>query len=282
MIPLIGAALVAVMVALCLEHHSERRAAQARAAKQEAQLGEVLEELVSLHSALVATGAAPRSAQLPPPAPSPAPRSPPALALPSVERKVVSVTRDDDPIHTRATIEAPAPSGWGESRQRLPEPPHADDAEPPSTKPSPSHAQLRVRASAESSTIFESKATVRARIEVAEDEREKARARGELPPLPPMAEDDNRPTGEVFGDDEQTRVFSKRPGDADAHIPGVSVRRKPTATVRPPPHAPPRPRSERPTLFGGMAGAEPRSPSSRAQMSTLASATNGEQGGDTA
>ena len=123
---------------------------------------------------------------------------------------------------------------------------------------------------------------MRARIEAAEDERERARARGELPPLPPMAEDDNRPTGEVFGDDEQTRVFSKRPGDADAHIPGVSVRRKPAATMRPPPHAPPRPRSERPTLFDGMLRAPPvappavapgpPAPPSRTSMKTMPSA----------
>ncbi len=85
---------------------------------------------------------------------------------------------------------------------------------------------------------------MRARIEAAEDARERARARGELPPLPRMDEDDGRPTGEVPGDDEQTRVFSKRP-------PILTVKRAP-ATVRPPPHAPPRPRSERPTLFDGM------------------------------
>ena len=279
MIPLIRAALVAVMVALCLEQRSDRRAAQARAAKQDAQLGAVLEELISLRSALVASGVAERSALFPPPAPSSAPRFLPALALPSVERKVVSVTRDDDPVHTRATIEAPAPSGWGASRPRLAQPPSADDTEPPSTKPSPSHAQPRERVSAESSPIFESKATVRARVEAAEDERDKARARGELPPLPHLDEDDNRPTGEVLGDDEQTRVYENRPGDADVRVPSMPVRRWPPATVRPPPHAPPRPR---PTLFGGMAGADLEAPPSRAQMKTLASTIKGEQEGGAA
>ncbi len=32
------------------------------------------------------------------------------IALPTVERRTVSVTRDDDPVHTRATVEAPPPS----------------------------------------------------------------------------------------------------------------------------------------------------------------------------
>ncbi len=168
-------------------------------------------------------------------------------------RRVVTVRRDDDPVHTRATVEAPAPSGWGEPRQHPDEPSDEKDDEPPSTKPSASRERRQTRGSAESSPIFESKATTRARIEAAEDAREKARARGELPPLPRMDEDDGRPTGEVPGDDEQTRVFSKRPDV-----------RKPPATVRPPPHAPPRPRSERPTLYGGLAGGGPAAPPSRA------------------
>jgi hypothetical protein len=282
MIPLIGAALVAAVLALYLEQRAERRAAAKLATLQQARIAEVLEELISLRSALVASGAAERAAKLPPSAHEGGSRPPPRAlpALPSVERKVVSVTRDDDPIHTRATIEAPAPDGWGgpPHASPAPQPASAEDAGPPSTQPSTSRARRCERVSTESSPIFESKATVRARIEAAEDEREWARARGELPPLPPMAEDDNRPTGEVFGDDEQTRVFSKRPGDADAHIPGVSVRRKPAATMRPPPHAPPRPRSERPTLFDGMlrappvAPAAPPAPSSRTSMKTMPSA----------
>ena len=61
-----------------------------------------------------------------PPSPAlaaPAPTPPP---LPSVEREVVTVTRDDDPVHTRPTVEAPPPTTGKE---------HAPD-EPPSTKPS--------------------------------------------------------------------------------------------------------------------------------------------------
>jgi hypothetical protein len=241
MITLIGAALVAAVLALYLDQRAERKSATKRAAQQQAGIAEVLEEVVALRSALVASGAAERAAKLPP-----------ARALPSVERKVVSVTRDDDPVHTRATVEAPAPDGWGE-------PPHAAPAPPASAKPSTSEAGPRERASAESSPIFETTATVGTRIEAAEEERERARTRGELPPLPTMDGDDNRPTGEVLGDDEQTRVFSKRPGDADPRS-GVSVPRKPAATVRPPPHAPPRPRSERPTLFDGMLRAPPVAP----------------------
>ena len=273
MIPIIGAALVAAVLALYLEQRGERKATQKLAAQQHALLGEVLEELVSLRSTLVASGAAERAAKLPPSrppvtmgaplgeAPSSAPKPPaarsvPAPPLPSVERKVVSVTRDDNPVHTRATIEAPAPPGWGEARPKAPEPasaPAGAKDNPPSTKPSTSQSRRRERAPAEraeSSPIFETKMALRARIEAAEDERERARARGELPGLPRMDEDDGRPTGEVLGDDEQTRVFSKRPGDAK--LPGLRALRKAPATMRPPPHAPPRPRSERPTLFGGM------------------------------
>jgi hypothetical protein len=261
MIPIIGAALVAALLALYVDQRGQRKATQKLAAEHYARIGEVLEELVSLRSTLVASGAAERAARLP------APRSVPAPALPSVERKVVSVTRDDDPVHTRTTLEAPAPPGWGEARQKAPEPASApadasDDppSTKPSTKPSTSQSRRRERApteSAESSPIFETRAALRARIEAAEDERERARARGELAPLPRMDEDDGRPTGEVLGDDEQTRVFSKRSGDADALLPGIRARRAVPATMRPPPHAPPRPRSERPTLFDGMLRAPP-------------------------
>ena len=138
MIPLIGAALVAVMLALYLEHRSNGRPTRAARRSRSAQLGEVLEELVSLRSTLVASGAAERARQAA--ALSSAPRSVPAPALPSVERKVVSVTRDDDPVHTRATIEAPAPPD-GERRGRRLRSPRAachanDDRRAPSRAPS--------------------------------------------------------------------------------------------------------------------------------------------------
>ena len=73
--------------------------AEVRAAKEEV-LDQVLGAIGSLRSdlaiarALAATPAAPASPSAPP-APTP--------------RKVVTVTRDDDPVHTRATVVAPPP-----------------------------------------------------------------------------------------------------------------------------------------------------------------------------
>ena len=89
---------------------------------------------------------------------------PPAPGLPL---RLVSVTRDDDPAHTRPTVVE------GD-----------DDAAPATETPD----------------------QIRARLEADEDRREQARARGEAGPLPMLDEDDARPTGELFGDDEQTRV----------------------------------------------------------------------------
>jgi hypothetical protein len=99
-------------------------------------LAEVLQELVSLRGELVASGVAERSEKLPPPAASPPALSASPLAstkpppLPSVLRKVVSVTTDDHPDHTRATVVAPPPAGTIGS----------NDDEPPSTKPSESRS----------------------------------------------------------------------------------------------------------------------------------------------
>ena len=279
MIPLIGAALVAAVVALYLDQRAERRAAQALAAQQQARLAEVLDALLSLRSALVASGAAEREAKLPPSASIQAPRSiapPPAGSLPSVERKVVSVTRDDDPVHTRATIEAPAPDGWG-TRPTTPRPTSEaapEGAEPPSTKPSPSQERYRARGSGEhleSSPIFESKASVRARVEAAEDARDRARA------LPRVQEDDSDPTPDVLGDDERTRVYSKRGGHDGGYprTPGVSV-------LRPPPHAPPRLRSERPTLYDGMLLRTPPAPPTVAKTMPPPASTDREREGGAA
>jgi len=276
MIPLIGAALVAAVLALYLDQRAERRAAHALAAQQQARIAEVLEEVASLRSALLASGTAERTAKLPPCLPEagggPQTRVPRATGtpvpkalgpFPSVDRKVVSVTRDDDPIHTRATIEAPAPDGWRAPSVPPPRRANGVEVDPPSTQPSPSRARRRERASGErpeSSPTLETSAAVRARIEAEEDARDRARARRELPALPHLDEDDNRPTGETFGEDERTRVFSKRPAEV-------------LATIRLPPHAPPRPRSERPTLYDGMLRAPPPTPTaSRASMKTMPSA----------
>jgi hypothetical protein len=101
--------------------------------RQSALLAEVLQELGVLRGELVANGVVERSAKLPPRVASPpGPAASPSAStkpppLPSVSRKVVSVTRDDHPDHTRATVEAPWPAGILE---------RSDDAPP--TKPSES------------------------------------------------------------------------------------------------------------------------------------------------
>jgi hypothetical protein len=97
------------------------------AAEQRSALGQLAEEVTSLREALLSSGAVERPAKLPTAAPLPAKSPPPGPVppLPSVKREVVTVTRDDDPAHTRPTVEAP--SLLGEV--------HAAE-EPPSTKPS--------------------------------------------------------------------------------------------------------------------------------------------------
>jgi hypothetical protein len=105
------ALLVALLVLVARHARRERTTRQELADAQSKGFAELLDELTSLRSGLVATGVVERSPRLPPA---------PSLPLPSVAREVVSVTRDDDPIHTRATVEAPPPD------------------EPPSTKPSQS------------------------------------------------------------------------------------------------------------------------------------------------
>jgi hypothetical protein len=111
---------------------SERRATRKLASQHDAKLGDVLQEISLLRSDLVVAGVVARSAKLPPPAASPREpvKSPPPAAsgpaLPSVARKVVSVTRDDHPDHMRATVVAQPPTGSVGSTHE----------EPPSTKPS--------------------------------------------------------------------------------------------------------------------------------------------------
>ncbi len=130
-------ALVGLAIALALYLRAERVATRSLIARQGAKIVELTDELAALlRSTMIAAGAAERAAQLPPEPPGPATRQLPgaarpaasAPALPSVERRVVSVTRDDNPVHTRETVEAP--------------PPATDHEEPPSTKPSTSRRRL--------------------------------------------------------------------------------------------------------------------------------------------
>jgi len=109
--------LVLVVVGLYLRH--ERTATRARLVEQDARIAEVVGDLASLRGTLVHVGAAERGAKLPPP-PIPAGATPWLRAgpLPSVERHVVTVTRDDDPVHTRATV-AEAPAGEPETPDRI-------------------------------------------------------------------------------------------------------------------------------------------------------------------
>jgi hypothetical protein len=88
----------------------DRKATRRLFAAQDARITELTDDLGSLRMAMVDAGAAERGAQLPPPpsvAKAPAfPRSPGGLPL-----RPVSITRDDDPSHTRATVVAPPPEG---------------------------------------------------------------------------------------------------------------------------------------------------------------------------
>ncbi len=155
----------------------------------------------------------------------------------------VTLTRDDDPAHTRATVVAPPPP---------------DSSVAPSTKPSTSRARpvplaeqtaraFEARADARLEEISaelgpEGKAALRARIEAAEDARE--RARGEPATSPIAEEDGDRPTGE-----EHTRVMSARE---------VREAARERAAKRPP-HPRPVPIPEaRPTLIGGVLGGAER------------------------
>jgi hypothetical protein len=72
--------------------------------------------------------------------------------------------------------------------------------------------------------------------------------------LPRPNADDESEDGRDTGED-MTKVFSKDPRAADAQIPGVEVQ---PATVRPPPHRPPRP------IVDPLAGVEPERPTSSA------------------
>ena len=110
----------------------------ALANQQTAHLREIVHELVALRCALIDKGAvqlpaaSPRGHALPAavPPPSSANPAPPVLSPPvlSPVARPVSVTRDDDEDHTRATVEAPPPA----------EALAGTDGEPPSTKPSTS------------------------------------------------------------------------------------------------------------------------------------------------
>jgi hypothetical protein len=96
-----------------------------------------------------------------------------------------------------------------------------------------------------------------ARIEVAEDERERARARREAPALPTLPEDDGRDTAKLsgplaFDDDDETKV--KDAGDVRAEIERAKHGKTRLAPRLPPPHRPP---SRRSTLLEGMGGAPP-------------------------
>lgn len=181
----------------------------------------------------------------PPPAPPAAP--PPPVSFPptpgGLPLRPVSLTRDDDPAHTRATVVAPppkdAPPSTVPSRSRTVRSGERDDTE----------ARALDRLAAMDAELGpEGKADVRARIEAAEDERERARSRGELGQLPRMDDDDGR---ETF--DDATKVM-------DIGAARDAVAKATGGAPVPPPHRPPVPlKSTRPTMVGAPP-APPREP----------------------
>jgi len=268
MIPILGAALVAVVVALYLEQCRQRSTTRQRFAVQDAKIGELLDELVSLRSTMVATGAAERGAQHPPaPLNAEAQRAAipaaPVRTLPWVARRAVDVTRGNEPLYTRKTVAEDAGA--------------ANDQEehPPSTKPS-STRRRRVDAEAKqqapAAPASETSAQMRARLDADEDARDQARKRGEIGDVPTLGPD--RPS------EAETQVFSAAeaaarlrvahavaaprvpraaadPADSrddpeemtkvrpipatDAPIPRIVCKPAALTTGRPPPHSPPRP-----------------------------------------
>lgn len=207
-----------------------------------------------------------------------APAAPPPVSFPpapgGLPLRPVTLTRDDDPAHTRATVVAPAPAedaARGQTSKsiapddaraavhtsnRPPPPVEVVLDAPPSTVPSRSRTvrsgdETEARALDRLAVMDaelgpEGKAEVRARIEAAEDEREKARARGELGQLPRMDEDDGR---ETF--DDATKVM-------DIGAARDAVAKATGAASAPPPHRRPVPlQSTRPTMVGGMGEAPP-------------------------
>jgi hypothetical protein len=201
--------------------------------QQQAAISELIEELTSLRSALLASGTVERSARLPPPSPSP--EKPAALP-----RRVVSVTTDDDPVHVRETKVQPAADALVDATK-------PDD--PPSTKPSTStarpipvdtqidRAQLRIVQAAGPRPPDEDEVTVRA---------------SGRPGLPRANEDDD--DGDRTADEEGTHVYTspqtlaKRPGGPLAGVP----LERPTSSARRTAA-----QGRRPTLMGGLLPREP-------------------------
>lgn len=322
-----GLAFLALILST-LHQRRERAASRSLATEQRAALGQLAEEVTSLREALAHSGAVAGPAKPPPIVPK---------TVPLVKREVVTVTRDDDPIHTRPTVESPPPAGEACS---------AD--EPPPTKPSQSRKipasaapgsaprpvpfedqiaramkrierqarvppevearwEARLRALGAELGLAENAEPTEAQIDTivrelyqaeadVKDARDAAPADPQVPAaeatLPsvvapiavrialaarhgPDADGDAtlrderaRPTVlpranvdedlDVEGRDtaeDMTRVYSRRPGEADAALPGVEVKPKPE-TVRPPPHKPPRP------LGDPLAGVKPERPTS--------------------
>ncbi len=232
------AVVLVLLLALVIRHQRRERAARQQLTDAQSKgFAEVLDELTSLRSALVATGAAERTARLLP-APPPAP-------LPSVARQVVSVTRDDDPIHTRPTVEAPPPD------------------EPPSTKPSQSR-EIPARSNPRSAlrpVSFEDQITramkrlerqVNVPPEVAKPEdaegettlrRDGDRPAGLALPRANADDEDDRDTGE-----DMTKVYSRGPRPARDPLAGVEPERPTSSAARTAATF----RQKRPTLLGGL------------------------------
>ena len=266
----------------------------------------VADQLGSLRSEMVATGTAERAARLPSPPKRAAARNAPSSVprLPSVERGVVSVTRDDDPVHTRATVAGwPAPANDREQSQR-------------SGVAGTALAAVDHR-TASAGPKSETTGQMRAQRETQEDEREAARRRGGVEELPKLSADRSsdaetsvfsaarvsfRLAEAAVGEDDSTHVTPPRKplplpapvpvvpnGDAeswddtdelmhiaphetpvaDTQAPGVPALRLAGSMTRRPPHTPPR----RATVVDGeRAGGSQRPPAGavRAPLPPLA------------
>jgi hypothetical protein len=299
------AGLLLALVGVTLAHQRRERVEWGRLAEtQRVALGQVLEELASLRAALVAAGAVERPPRLPPP-PSPLPPAPPQQTPPPAPRDDPPSTKPSQsaprPVPTedqiqramrrierQARVPPEVQARWERRLRAL----GAELGLPPEGEPSDTQLATLIRELYEAeadlkdarsavphpppleATLASAVSPVAVRIAQAAVKSDDAegeatlRREGDRPAsLPPANDDadDGRETG-----DDMTKVWSHRPGDADAAIPGVEVR---PATVRPP-HRPPRPIVDR------LAGVTPERPKPSAARTAEWFRKRSEEGGE--
>jgi hypothetical protein len=282
----IVAGLLLGLLVVTVVHRRRERVEWARLADaQRAGIGQVIEELTSLRSALIAVGAAERPPQLPPAPPSA--RDEPSSTKPSLSRTVpaplrsepLSVPVEDAVQRAMRRIErharvAPEVAARWEQRLRAlgDELGLAADAEPTDAQIAEvirelyeAEADLKDARPAPplEATLASAVSPVAVRIAQAmvraddADGETTLRRDGDRPATLPRPNadgdaEDGRDTGE-----DMTRVYSRKPGEAGARIPGVEAKPKPSTV--PPPDRPPRP------VDDPLAGVEPERPESSAK-----------------